>query len=706
MGQVHNIGTQLDWIVLVIYMIAMLLFGTYFAKYNKDTNDFFFGGRRFTWWLIAMSIVATGISSHSFVKYSAMGFKYGFSSSMSYMNDWFFVPFFLFGWLPIIVYSRIKSIPEYFERRFSPSARFFVTILQLMYLVGYVGIGFLTMGKAILPLMPESFTILGFQIHISLMGLIWITAIITGIYITFGGQTAVIFTDLVQGLMLLFAGLMVFFVGVAFVGGWGEFWNLLPPSWKVPFAGYNSPAEFNSVGTFWEDGIAGSVGFLFMNMGLIMRFMATKNVHEGRKAATINILFMLPISAIVVGGGGWVAKAISVKFPNLLPPNLNADSVFVVISNIVTGPGVFGFVIAAIAAALMSTVSTLLNATAAIWVNDVDRPIRLWLKKIKKEDPIDEKRAMVVARTSTVAFTILGVAAVYAFNSYPTVYQAHAFFHATLTPPLMIAIFFGAFWKKFTPAGLITTVLGGISLMLLGNRYPLELIAPIAHGTPFDPVHPFTYMSALYNLIVCTGVAVVVTFSQNKLKHFAAHIKKNPNHSAIMFSMIVFSVAVVLYDVLAAVFKLHIVPLDLIFIITLVASGFIALITTYYVKYDPDTQTIGLTVWSIHKAKEWFKGRKLNEREGEVVKVSWKLKEGNVEEDLIYFSQKDMHKMAAEPGDLVYISDKRKWLGGLKSCHSTYGDPHDEDGVVYLRKLHLGKGLFVEGKLLEAEKEM
>ena len=705
MEQIHNIGSELDWIVLVIYMIAMLLFGSYFAKYNKDTNDFFFGGRRFTWWLIAMSIVATGISSHSFVKYSAMGFKYGFSSSMSYMNDWFFVPFFLFGWLPIIVYSRIKSIPEYFERRFSPSARFFVTILQLMYLVGYVGIGFLTMGKAIMPLMPEHFTILGMQIHVTLMGLIWVTAVITGIYITFGGQTAVIFTDLVQGLMLLFAGLMIFVVGVYYVGGWDSFWHLLPASWKLPFAGFNSPAEFNSVGTFWEDGIAGSVGFLFMNMGLIMRFMATKNVHEGRKAATINILFMLPISAIVVGGGGWVAKAISVKFPGLLPADVNPDSVFVVVSNIITGPGVFGFVIAAIAAALMSTVSTLLNATAAIWVNDVDRPIRVWLKKIKREEPVDEKRAMVVARTSTVAFTILGVFAVYAFNSYPTVYQAHAFFHATLTPPLMIAIFFGAFWKKFTPAGLITTVVGGIAFMLLGNRYPLELIGPLAQGTPYDPVHPFTYMAALYNLIVCTGVAVLVTLSQNQLKHFAAKIKKNPNHTVVMYSLLVFSIVVVLIDISDAIFRFKIFSLGILFWATIFASAFIALITTFYVKYDAEAQTAGLTVWSIHKAKEWFKGRKLNEREGEVVKVNWKLNESD-DNDVINFSKKDMHKMAAETGDLVYISDARKWLGGLKSCHTVYGEPHDEDGIVYIRKLHIGKGLFVEGKILEAEKEM
>ncbi len=71
-----------------------------------------------------------------------------------------------------------------------------------------------------------------------------------------------------------------------------------------------------------------------MNMGLIMRFMATKSVNEGRKAATFNILFMLPISAIVVGCAGWLGKAISITSPDVVPPNTSPDQIFVVVANI------------------------------------------------------------------------------------------------------------------------------------------------------------------------------------------------------------------------------------------------------------------------------------------------------------------------------------------------------------------------------------
>ena len=238
-------------------------------------------------------------------------------------------------------------------------------------MIGYIGIGFLTLGKAVLPLLPESFSLFGTHFDITLMGAVIVIAVITGIYITFGGQTAVIFTDLLQGFILLFAGFLLFFLGIAYLGGFDVFWDLLPTTWKLPLADFNKPPDFNFVGIFWQDGVAGSVGFLFMNMGLIMRFMATKSVDEGRKAATFNILFMLPLSAIVVGNAGWLGKALSITSPDIVPPNTSPDQIFVVVANIVATPGVFGFIMAALTAALMSTVDTLINATAAIYINDV-----------------------------------------------------------------------------------------------------------------------------------------------------------------------------------------------------------------------------------------------------------------------------------------------------------------------------------------------
>ena len=692
----HSIGTSTDWIVMVIYFLAIMSFGTYFGRYTKDTSDFFFGGRRFSWWLITMSIVATGVGSHSFVKYSAKGFEHGFSSSMTYLNDWFFVPFFMFGWLPIIVYSKVRSIPEYFEKRFNPSARFLATILLLLYMIGYIGIGFLTLGKAVIPMLPESFQIFGSIVDITLMRAIIVIAIITGIYITFGGQTAVIFTDLLQGFILLFAGFLLFILGITYVGGGQEFWDLLPLTWKLPLADFNEPSSFNFVGIFWQDAVAGSVGFLFMNQGLLMRFMACKSVNEGRKAATINILFVLPLSAIVVGNAGWLGKAMSVMDPGIVSPNTSPDEIFVVVASIVTSPGIFGFIMAALTAALMSTVDTLINATAAIFVNDVYRPIMKYLKKKYDNNKQKDKQELFAARITSIAITAAGVLSVLAFIQFPTVYEAHGYFHSTLTPPLVVAIFMGVFWKRFTPAGVITTFLGGVVLMILGARFPEVFISPFDHGIEMNPDRPYSYIRAFYNLIVCVGVGVFVTVTTVIQKNIASTIKSNKNSKSIMWVLSVFTGVVYLLAILGFSSLQFIFP---VFIIVLVP-----IIVTYYSDYDEESSTKGLTVYSINEAKLAFKGSKVNEKLGETVEVNFFVSDH--EQDEVMFSKNDLLKLGAEVGDLVYLSDKRKWLGGLKSIHSKIGKPHNEDGKVYLSEDQIDHGLFDKGKMLIAEKEM
>ncbi len=694
----HNIGTTTDWVVMIVYFIVIMLFGSYFGRYTKSTSDFFFGGRRFSWWLITMSIVATGVGSHSFVKYSAKGFEHGISSSMTYLNDWFFVPFFMFGWLPIIVYSKVRSIPEYFEKRFSPSARFLATILLLLYMIGYIGIGFLTLGKAVIPMLPEAFNIMGMTLDITLMRAIVVIAIITGIYITFGGQTAVIFTDLLQGFILLFAGFMLFAIGISYLGGFTVFWDLLPTTWKLPLADFNQPSSFNFVGIFWQDAVAGSIGFLFMNQGLLMRFMACKSVNEGRKAAAVNIMFVLPLSAVVVGCAGWLGKAISVVSPDIISPNTSPDEIFVVVASIITSPGVFGFVMAALTAALMSTVDTLINATAAICVNDIYRPIASFLNVSHKSEIEKEHKELYIARLASIGITALGVVAVLAFKNFPTVYEAHGYFHSTLTPPLVVAIFMGVFWKRFTPAGVITTFLGGVLLMIIGARFPGVFIAPFDHGIEMNPTRPYSYIRAFYNTVVCVGVGVFVTVMGNYYKRFVEifNTRRSGRTEMVGISLIAgLAFALILVgnlemsaQVFSAVFVIILVPV----------------IVGYFVPYDEQKAIEGLTSASIQKAKTMFKGSALNERIGEKIEVVYK--QDDACENHIRFSKNDMDKMSADVGDLVYLSDKRKWLGGLKSIHSTYGESHNKDGIVYMSTRNIESGLFDEGRVLIAEKEM
>ena len=616
-----SVGTGIDRVVILIYFLLVMGFGAYFGKYSKTTSDYFFGGRRFSWWLITISIVATGIGSHSFVKYSTKAYQYGFSSTMTYMNDWFFMPLFMFGWLPIIYYTKVRSIPEYFEKRFNKTARYLATTMTLLYMIGYIAIQLLTLATAL------------YRIYnIPLMATVIIIAIATSIYMHFGGQTSVIFTDLFQGLILIFAGLLLFFLGIQYLGaghfsyGLNSFWSFLTPEQKLPLAHFNHPPNFNFVGIFWQDGIAGSIGFLFLNQGLIMRFMAAKNVNEGRKAAAFNVLLVLPISAIVVSNAGWIGRAIANGMPGILPMDLQPNDVFVAVTNIVASPGVFGFIIAALCAALMSTADTLVNASSAIVVNDIYGPLS------KKEQT--DKKQLEVARYASIGIKVIAIILVPFFNSFDSIYEAHGWFHSTFTPPLVVAVFLGIFWKRFTTPAVIATFTVGALLMILG-QFNHELIAPFSHGIELRPGRGYSYIGALYNIFVCASVGVIVSFLT------APPSKEKVN---------------------------------------------------------------GLTVYDVADLKANFKGGKVNEDEGEIIIVDWEISDSD--ENVIKFSKNDMGRMKAEVGDLVYLCDNRKWLGGLKSIHSVYGNPHDEDGVVIITNEQQQSGLFDKGRKLFGEKEM
>ena len=274
----------------------------------------------------------------------------------------------------------------------------------------------------------------------------------------------------------------------------------------------------------------------------------------------------------------------------------------------------------------MSTSDTLVNASSSVIINDIYRP----LTKNKGSD----KQQLELARWASVLVKVIAVILVPFFNSFDSIYEAHGWFHSTFTPPLVVGVFMGIFWKRFTSSAVIATFLIGAFLMVLGQMYP-ALISPFSHGIELRPGRGYSYIGALYNIFVCAGVGIIVTL---------------------------------------------------------------------FTKQSSDKNLSGLTVFDVHKLKMMFKGSEVNELKGESVLVNWKLHD--VDKDIVRFSKIDMESMNAKIGDLVYLEDSRWWLGGLKSIHSVFGEPHDEDGIVYINNDQHDSGQFIEGLTLKVEKEM
>src|SRR5690554_696165 len=209
-------------------------------------------------------------------------------------------------------------------------------------------------------------------------------------------------TDLAQAILLLGVGLGLFVAGVVHVGGWEIFWDGLPGPHRAGLASLNSPPGFHTMGVFWQDAMAGGVAFYFINQGVMMRFMSARNVEEARKAVMLVVIFVMPLAAMAVSGVGWVGR--SMVSSGELPALIDPDNVFIVVSNILALPGVFGLIMAALVAALMSTVDTLVTATSAVIVNDVYRPYF--------GQDSDDKQILKVARFTTVGASAVALSLV------------------------------------------------------------------------------------------------------------------------------------------------------------------------------------------------------------------------------------------------------------------------------------------------------
>ena len=618
-----RLGSNVDYAIIVGYFVAMLAIGTWFGRHNKSTKDFFFGGQRFSWWLIGFSMVATTIGSYSFVKYSKVAYGYGIASSQTYLNDWLWAPLLLFGWLPILYFSRIVSIPEYFERRFGKPERQIATWLLLVYLVGYVGINLFTMGQALNIL-------LGWNVLYAAAGV----AAVSAVYVTFGGQTSVIMTDLFQGAMLLATGLVLLGLGIDHLGGFDVFWEHLPRDHRRAFTNFNEDPSYHSVGIFWQDGMANTAMFYFLNQGMVMRLLAARSIKDSRRAVVMVFLVLMPIAALVVASGGWVARAL--VHAGQLDPGVTGKEAFFVAADLLARPGVFGLIMAALTAALMSTVDTLITAIAAIVVNDLYKPRR---------PEADDARLLQVARISSVSITLLGVALVPVFMQFGSIYSAHGAFTAAVTPPLVVALLFGVFWKRYTARAAAWTMIGGSIAILASIAFP-QVIAPFAHGVPMKEVEEgflagkdqYKFMRAFFGLVVCTGIGIVVT-----LRSEARPVEELRG----------------------------------------LVWGTVADAITRY-KGTPYHGPPG-----VERESGWAPARAVAGGEDRIG--------AHANLPVVRIGSALASSVEAGVDDLVYVSDARAWLGGLKAGHAVVGEVADDLGP---EEIEIGPGL---GRVLGLE---
>lgn len=468
-------------IAIIIYMVAMLLIGWYAYRRTKNLTDYMLGGRSLGPAVTALSAGAADMSGWLLMGlpgaiyvaglvevWIAIGLTIG-----AYLNWLFVAP-------RLRVYTQISNdsitIPSYLENRLKDSTRILRIasgIIILVYFTFYVSSGFVAGGV----FFESSF---GTSYHFGLLivGLVVIT------YTLFGGFLAVSYTDFVQGTIMFLALLLVPIVGVFITGGiaeTAESIRAVDPTRLSLIQG----ATFLGV----VSSLAWGLGY-FGQPHIIVRFMAIKTVKETKEARRIGIGWMI-FSLLGAIATALVGIAYFQQNPDLTLTD--PEAIFIELGQIVFHPFIAGFMLAAILAAIMSTISSQLIVTSSALIEDL-------YKAVIKSDASD-KQYVFLGRMAVLIVSLVAMAFAWAKTNtiLKLVSFAWAGFGASFGPVILLSLY----WKKITNIGAIAgMIVGAVTVMIWGN-------IDVLTGTIYEIVPGF-----ILNLIV-TIVVSLMTYKEN-----------------------------------------------------------------------------------------------------------------------------------------------------------------------------------------------
>lgn len=458
----------LVFVAMAAYMLVVLAVGIYYGKKNKTSDDYFIGGRNLGAWVTAMSAEASDMSSWLLMGLPGLAYLTGFGEAGwtaiglaigTYLN-WKLVA------KRLRKYSEVSNnsitIPDFFSNRFHDKNHILMIISSLLIIVFftvYAASGFSACGKLFASVFDFDYVP---------------TMIICGavivLYTSIGGFMAASTTDLIQGLLMSLAIIVVLIVGTVKAGGVGEVLNYAKSldGYLDLFYTYNP-----------ETGTASSYGAISMVSGLawglgyfgvphiLLRFMAIKNSKEIQKSRTIAMTWVI-ISLTVAVCIGYVGATITSKGIGgieVLTTSAEAETIFIRLTNAFLPKFIAGIVLSGILAATMSTADSQLLMVASSVGNNL-------FKNIVKKDATD-KQILIVTKVTTVIVAILGM--IIALNPNNSIFSlvslAWSGFGASFGP----LILFSLFWKRTTLKGAISGMIGGGALSIIWSLYVSKL---------------------------------------------------------------------------------------------------------------------------------------------------------------------------------------------------------------------------------------
>jgi SSS family solute:Na+ symporter len=533
-----------DWIVVIAYFALIAGVCVWAVKRQKKTSEsYFLAGRQLGWFVIGASIFASNIGSEHLVGLAGSGATDGVAMAHYELHAWCLL---VLAWVMVPFYMRSKvfTMPEFLERRFSPTAR---TVLSVISLVAYVltkmAVGIFAGGVVFSVLLPE----------MNVFGLdsFWVgsllVVLITGLYTIVGGMTAVAYTEALQTIVLIVGSGLVTFFGLETIGGWSGLRAIVPSDmfnlWKplvpeglngtwAPVRNAHQMAWYFNNNYPWLAMLvcAPVVGLWYWctDQYIVQRALGAPNETEARRGSIAAAFFkLLPVFIFIIPGIICYGLAVSGKIPVfqklLIGPDGNiirdsAQQAFPLMVAHILPVGVRGLVVAGLLAALMSSLAGAFNACATLFTID-------FYGRLRKN--VTQERLVWVGRVATAVMVLIAICWIPVIRGGRGLYDYLQGIQAYLAPPIFVVFFLGVFIKRMNAKGCLWALVTGFALgifrlavdtpvkMMQGFQYPEGSLLWIVNNIFFQ----------YYGMIILVVSAVVMVI--------VSHMSAAPDYAKI-----------------------------------------------------------------------------------------------------------------------------------------------------------------------------
>ena len=482
--------TTIDWTVIALYFGVLLSVAWWVVQKGKDTAaDYFLAGRNLGWWVIGASIFASNIGSEHVVGLAGSGATSGVAMAHYELHAWCLL---ILGWVfvPFYMRSKVFTMPEFLERRFSTSSRYVLSIVSIItFIVSKIAVGIFAGGVVFSTLFPEMrLNLGGVEIDSFWIGSVAVIAL-TGLYTALGGMRAVAYNDAVQVIVLIVGSASLTFYGLHRLGGWSELrhwcgsdmFNLWKPLIPAGTEGTWAPViESDTSGHIVKQAWYFNDNFPWLGMAfcapiiglwywctdqyIVQRALGAPNEKVARRGSIFaSFLKLAPVYLFIVPGLICFALAKSGKIAELAPmigPDgkaipLVAQGSFPMMVQYLLPPGLRGLVVAGLLSALMGSLAGVFNACSTLFTVDL---YEKWKPRASQSELVR------MGRIATVVMVLIAMLWIPVIKGAQGLYNYLQAVQGYLAPPIFVVFFFGVFWKRLNAQGALWAMIVGFLL--------------------------------------------------------------------------------------------------------------------------------------------------------------------------------------------------------------------------------------------------